>query len=57
MELSVLRYEPRAVMADCRHNHLIGGISRKWGRKLAAFDQNSRRQFGYVKTLNADRKL
>jgi hypothetical protein len=57
MELSVLRYEPRAVMADCRHNHLIGGISRKWGRQLAAFDQNSRRQFGYVKTLNADRKL
>jgi hypothetical protein len=49
MELSVLRYESRAVMAHRCHNHLIGGVSGEWGRELAAFDQNSGRQLGHVR--------
>jgi hypothetical protein len=57
MELSVFRYQSRAVMADCRRDDLIGGVSGEWGRELAGFDQNSGRQLGHVKTLNADRKV
>jgi len=58
MELSVFRYQSRAVMADCRRDDLIGGVSRgECGRELAAFDQNSGRQLGHMKTLNADREV